>query len=447
MNFYNKLLQFLKYTAFFSVFCVSAFLIFDFFNTQDKFPPRTFIGNVDVSNLTREETIRKLDKMDLQEIFAPVITFATVGEVFSFSPQELKIFILKPECVDEAFKITHRISYFEALRLRLSKEKIACPIRFSLDEDFVREILLEIASQIDSTAGDASIVLHEKTGGYNIYPEKPGKRLKVDETLKEFKKVLYEGKTIVPLVVEYYEFPKITEKELRAHPPVHRLSIYTTYYGSHDSPNRIHNIKLIASWIDNTLLMPGDVFSLADEIGDVTFERGFKEAFVIMEKELVPQLGGGACQIGTTLYNAIALADIKVLSRRNHSFYFNIYPLGRDATVYPGQADFKFENDTGYPILIKAKATNRSLSFRIYGTPSGKKVTFSGAAILILDPEEGFRRGTLREVIDNDLAFRTIVRRTVKDKNGEIIKKELIRSFYRLYGDKENVPIRRPEPR
>ena len=111
--------------------------------------------------------------------------------------------------------------------------------------------------------------------------------------------------------------------------------------------------------MDNALLLPGDTFSLANAIGDFTAERGFKEAFVIYGGELVPMLGGGTCQIGTTLYNSLQLADIKILERKNHSFYFNIYPLGRDATVYPGQLDLRFQNDTGYPILIKTIATNQ----------------------------------------------------------------------------------------
>ena len=234
---------------------------------------------------------------------------------------------------------------------------------------------------------------------------------------------------------------------LRAHPPAFRLSAYTTYYGRHDSPNRIHNIKLIASWLDGTLLLPGEIFALGGKIGDFTPERGFKEAFVIYNGELVPMLGGGTCQIGTTLYNAVTLADLEILQRASHSFYFNIYPLGRDAAIYPPSVDLKFKNDTPYPLLIKAEATNKRLSFRVYGTPTGKKVEFSPIKVFLLQPGLGYRPASVSQVLAADSPFRTETTRRVYNSSGMIIKQEVIKSYYKLYGEKSNVPIARPEPR
>ena len=313
-------------------------------------------------------------------------------------------------------------------------------------EEQARDVINELAQQIDSEPVDAKIELDESTGGYHIYKEKYGRKLKIDETISNIRKFLDEGNNIVPLVIDYFGKPKIKEADLRSYPPVHKISGYTTYYGTHDSPNRIHNIRLIASWINNTLMMPGETLSLVNKVGAFTEERGFKEAYVISGGVLVPQLGGGTCQIGTTLYNAAALADLNIISRRNHSFYFNIYPLGRDATVYPGSADFKFQNDTGHPILIKTVATNRKLSFRIYGTPTSKEVEFSPPAIYLLYSDGVFRPATLGQVIASDAPFRTIIKRTVK-KEGKVIKEETIRSYYKLYGEKSNVPIKRFESR
>jgi vancomycin resistance protein YoaR len=294
---------------------------------------------------------------------------------------------------------------------------------------------------------DASISLDEATGSFNIIPDRKGRKLNVEETLNTFRAIVRKNGRIYPLSIVIYAEADVTEEALRAHPPVYRLSAYTTYYGTHDSANRIHNIQLIANWINNTLLLPGEVFSLTELIGDFTVDKGFKEAFVIVGDELVPELGGGTCQIGTTLYNAAALADLKVHSRRNHSFYFNIYPLGRDATIYPGQADFKFENDTPYPVLIKAQATNRKLSFRLYGTPSGKFVRFSAPEIYLLDKEGVYRTASLKEVIQADRPFRIVIERKVFDKKGQLVASDIVRSYYKMYGDKTNVPIRRPEPR
>ncbi|HVN67401.1 MAG TPA: VanW family protein, partial [Candidatus Sulfotelmatobacter sp.] len=306
-------------------------------------------------------------------------------------------------------------------------------------------ILEGIAAAVRSTPKDATIILYEDTGGFHIEPEEIGREIDIPGTIAAFKQRLARGVKIFPVMIKY-EKPAVREKELRANPPVRRLASFTTYYGQHDSPNRIHNIRLVASWIDSTLLMPGAKFSVADVLGEVTPERGFKEAFVIVKGELVPLLGGGSCQIATTLYNAAQLADLKILQRRNHSMYFNIYPLGRDAGVYPGQLDLRFENDTGYPILIKSVATNRRLSFRLYGTPSGKKVTFSHPKVYLLT-DGRYVTATVKQVLDADAPFKTVVTRTVYDSAGKLIKEEEIYSFYKLYGEKSNVPIARPEPR
>ncbi len=444
----NLFFKLLIVLALLSALAAGSLLLYDFLKTREKFPPRTLIGRVDVSELTAEEASLKLSRSNISDLLPGEILFEASKESFSFSPKDLGVFVLAPETVKQAFDLSHKGGYFENLSQRLAGKYQVLPGKFSFVPEKAGEIIEEIAQQTNTPSVDAKIVLDEKTGGYHIYPDKPGKKLRAAQTLDNLKKSLEKGETSVALNIEYVAEPRITEKDLRAHPPVYRISAYTTYYGKHDSPNRIHNIKLIASWLNNTLLMPNDVLSLTEKIGDFTAERGFKEAFVIMNNELVPQLGGGTCQIGTTLYNAVALADLSVISRRNHSFYFNIYPLGRDATVYPGSADFKFKNSSGYPMLIKAVATNRKLSFRIYGTPSGKKVMFSSPSIYLYSTwESSYRPATLRQVIASDAPFRTVLTRTVYDGAGKVLKTETIRSYYKLYGEKSNVPIKRPEPR
>lgn len=430
-----------------SVVLTAGLLVFDFFKAQQKFPQHTFIGNVDVSGLTAEEAVFRLNESELSLLFPGTFTFIGANELYSFSPRDLGIFVLASDSVANAFSVYQNSNYFKSLPGRLSGQYRSLPARFSFVPEKAEEIIQEMAGQLDAPAVDAKIDLDEKTGAYHISSDKQGRRLRVRQTLDNLRRALEEGKNAAALDIEYTAEPRVTEKMLRENPPVNQLSVYTTYYGSHDSPNRIHNIKLIASWLNNTLLLPDEEMSLAERIGDFTPDRGFKEAFVILNGELVPQLGGGTCQIGTTLYNAVALADLKVLLRRNHSFYFIIYPLGRDATVYPGSADFKFKNDTGNPVLIKAVATNKLLSFRLYGTPTGKKVEFSPPAIFMLYYDGAFRPATLRQVIAADRPFRTVVERKVYDLDGKEIKSETIRSYYKLYGEKTNVPIRRREPR
>ena len=413
----RKIIKITGVFAFTSLLIATSFISFDFVRTRQAFPAKTFIGSVDVSSLTQNEALAKLKDLSLTEAFTSQITLEANGMSFSFLPQELGLYILHKESVRNAFKITHQDNYLQDLKSRLETERSAIPLLLSIDEDRVKRVLVALVDEVHTSPKDASILYYEETGGYHVESEVVGMELNISKSMGAFKNALAQGKTVVPLIVSYTD-PRITEKTLRDDPPVYHLAAYTTYYGKHDSPNRIHNIKLVASWIDDTLLMPGERFSVVEALGDVIPGRGFKRAFVIVGGELVPLLGGGSCQIATTLFNAVALADLKILQRRNHSFYFNIYPLGRDAGVYPGQLDFRFENDSGHPILIKTVATNKRLSFRIYGTPSGKTVKFSGASI-VGRSRRGWVPMSLRQVIAWDVPFKTFVKRKVFNSDGE----------------------------
>ena len=427
-------------------FVVSVGLIsFDFFQSQEKFPAQTFIGEINVSGLDQGEALDLLGQLPIAKVFVPLISLEADKISYSFSPEALGVGLDTGKTVREAFRLTHRENYLKELKRRIVGQSVPSPLYLTVDDEQLGRVVEELSAELRSTARDATLIFYEETGGFHIEPEVPGREVLVEETLRAIKVGLAKGEHVFPISLKR-QAPQLTEKILRIDPPVQRLSAYTTYYGSHDSPNRIHNIKLVASWIDGVLLLPNEEFSVAKVLGDVTPEQGFKEAFVIVKGELVPLLGGGSCQIATTLYNAIQGADIKVLQRRNHSMYFNIYPLGRDAGVYPGQLDFRFKNDTGHPILIKALATNRRLSFRIYGTPSGKTVKFSHPEVFIKS-EGKFIPSTVKAVLAADSPFKTIVTRTVFDATGRQIKEEKIVSVYALYGEKTNVPIARPEPR
>lgn len=439
----KTLLRLLWFLAIVLVVAAVSLVGYDYCRTRDAFPPRSFISGVDVSLLTQQESMKKLKQLPLGGLLSPLITLEADSKKFSFPPEKLGIRVLYAESVERAFTDSHRGNYLQELKNRLTEGLFNSPLMLDVDDATLKPILGMIAKEILSEPKNASMRYDEETGGYNIKADDPGRELNVNRSLVRFKMRLGEGRTVIPLVLDYTT-PKISEKALREHPPAFRLSAYTTYYGSHDDPNRIHNIKLVASWIDGTVLLPGDIFSVAQVLGEVTEERGFREAYVILQNELVPQLGGGSCQIATTLFNAISLADLKIVQRRNHSFYFNIYPLGRDAAVYPGQVDLVFENDSGYPILLKAVATNKRLSFRVYGTPNGKTVNFTYPAIFAKNESGQFVSSSVRYVLNNDVPFRTEVTKTVLDKEGKKLKEETLVSHYKLYGDKENVPIRKP---
>jgi vancomycin resistance protein YoaR len=126
-------------------------------------------------------------------------------------------------------------------------------------------------------------------------------------------------------------------------------------------------LRLAASRIHGKVLKPGDVFSYNQIVGNRTFQQGFRMAPVILDGKLVPDWGGGVCQVSSTLYNAALLADLDIVDRTNHGRAIGYVPLGFDATVVDDQIDFKFKNSLKYPIMLYATVTDSQLYFFIIG--------------------------------------------------------------------------------
>jgi vancomycin resistance protein YoaR len=152
-----------------------------------------------------------------------------------------------------------------------------------------------------------------------------------------------------------------------------QVSGYTTVFGG--VPNRIHNVELVAHLVDQTLIAPDATFSFNKTTGDRNAAKGFLVAPVIVNGELTTGLGGGVCQVSTTVFNAAFDAGLKITERTNHALYISHYPQGRDATVNYPDVDLQFVNDTGNWLLLRTFVSSSSLTVGLYGTPVDRKVT------------------------------------------------------------------------
>ncbi|MCW5937473.1 MAG: VanW family protein [Fimbriimonadaceae bacterium] len=171
--------------------------------------------------------------------------------------------------------------------------------------------------------------------------------------------------------------PRVSNEDLAKIKEV--VASYTTNY-SEGNVNRASNIRVAASKIDGVILMPGESFSFNGHLGRRTEENGFKLAGVYVSGRHDFDIGGGICQVSTTLYNAVLYANLKVKTRFNHSLPVAYVPLGRDATVSYPAPDFAFENSFSTPIALSAQAGRGSITFRILGTkdPSVKVEIVTG---------------------------------------------------------------------
>ena len=231
-----------------------------------------------------------------------------------------------------------------------------------------------------------------------------------------------------------------------------QISTFTTDMGT-SSSNRIHNVQLMAEYIDGTVIEPGDTFSFNDSVGPRTVERGFREGQMIIGSLLLPAIGGGVCQTATTLFNNAFELGLPILQRYNHSFYISHYPMGRDATVSWGGPDFAFRNDLASAILIKTSYTDATLTFSFYGTdPQRRVVADTGPQVNWRQPETTYAldpyapRGSVRTVAgSNQQGFDVTVSRAVYER-GKLKRKDAFASHYipvgptRIYGPGSSIP-------
>ena len=152
-----------------------------------------------------------------------------------------------------------------------------------------------------------------------------------------------------------------------------QVATFTTTYPP--SASRHANITTGALQFNDLVLAPGETFSFWDRLGEVTVERGYAYAGAIINNRSDENvIGGGLCQVSTTLFNAVARAGYDILERHEHGYYIDRYPIGFDAAVFEPGVDFRWKNDTQYPVLIKAYPYATALRFDLISVPTGRRV-------------------------------------------------------------------------
>jgi vancomycin resistance protein YoaR len=169
--------------------------------------------------------------------------------------------------------------------------------------------------------------------------------------------------------------PTLSYSEAKSMNITRRIGTYTTSVAG--TTNRLNNVGLGSSLLNNTLIAPGKTFSVNATTGERTAAKGFKMAPTIIAGKLEDTVGGGMCQVSTTVFNAAFEAGLQIVERHNHELYISHYPLARDATVSYGSYDLKFRNDTPHWILLKTAFTGWSLTVSLYSSPLHRKVVAS----------------------------------------------------------------------
>lgn len=199
-----------------------------------------------------------------------------------------------------------------------------------------------------------------------IISEIPGKSINRERMKEQLLHALYKDhvNTIeIPMILKY---PQITG-ELLSEISETKINEYRTYFRE-SNQERSHNIKLATKAINNYVVFPGKEFSFNQVVGKRTVRRGYKRAPVIVRGEFSEDVGGGICQVSSTLYNAVLLKGIQIIERYSHSREVPYVPPGRDAAVSWWGPDFVFKNTYHEPILIRASANYGNLFVQIYSS-------------------------------------------------------------------------------
>jgi len=323
-------------------------------------------------------------------------------------------------------------------------------LQASLDRRRVKRDVEAIAAQTLIRPRDAVFKVDgEKV---TILPSRVGAGIDTERAYRWIRKVTASREyRRVPLLMRPIR-PKITTEWAKASGIVRRLATYTTTFDS-GATARVNNIHLLASQLNNTFVKPGGVFSFNRTIGPRTAEKGYQEAPAIVGGELVPSVGGGVCQVGTTIFNAVFFSGLEVVERHNHSFYISHYPDGRDATVSWDGPDFRFKNDTPAWVLIKAMWGDGYVTVSLYGGGPKSEVSYRTSEFTNMsDPP---MRQTLDAslpaggIVVDDAGIRgrdVTVWRTVK-RNGKIVHEDVFKSHYRPKAGEQRVGPKPPPPK
>jgi vancomycin resistance protein YoaR len=318
------------------------------------------------------------------------------------------------------------------------------------------EFFRRFRSSVDHEAVDAAFVVLP-SDRITVRPSQPGWELDVDAARRAILvAALNPTDRTAKLVVERSQ-PELTTREARAMGITGRVAGYTTYYGG--EPNRVHNVQLVASMVDGAMIAPGSTFSFNGTTGERSPDRGFREAPVIINGELQNGIGGGVCQVSTTVFNAAYEAGLPIESRTNHALYISHYPQGRDATVNYPDIDLKFRNDTGRWLLLRTFVGSSALTVKLYGTPQNRRVESDTAPLEVTGapgaertPDANLWTGV--QVVDDagEPSRRTSVTRRVYSPRGKLLSETTWASWYRSepklirYGTKQR-PKEQPPPK
>ena len=318
----------------------------------------------------------------------------------------------------------------------IGHQKRQVQVPFYLEEGRAGKLVERIVRELTVAPTDAKAVYDTSVEGAFVYEEGvPGRRAEEDVVLSKLRSAVENkqgGRITLPFIKLQPQYT--VEHAMKDHLPV---AVFTTSYAKspHNAAGRVFNIEKAASLIDGVTLQPGEEFDMNEILGPRTEETGWRTAPGIRDGKYEQEYGGGVCQVSSTLFNAVLMADLTVTERRPHSWPLTYVPIGRDATISTGGPNFKFVNSSESEVVISAiTQQSKKITVTIYGRPLAEGVTIkvsskqtgtlpaAGTEVLL---DKSLPAGTTKEDRQERRGKTSATYKEYYDANGEFLKKEL----------------------
>ena len=357
---------------------------------SDTIKTGIYAESVDLSGKTRVEAKAAIEAY-VEDLKSVEITFlAADNNEVTTTAGELGIVWTNTDVVEEALELgTHGniIERYKALK-DLEHENYIFELEFSFDVQAISNILAEEAAKFDQEAVDFSLKRENET--FQVIEGQTGYLLDVETSIDLVYDYLvdeWNHKTCSIALDITVDEPKGSAEELAVVQDV--LGTFTTSYAS-SGTSRSANVDNGSRLINGITLYPGEEFSTYEAVAPFTEKNGYYMAGSYLNGKVVDSLGGGICQVSTTLYNAVLKSELEVTERHNHSMIVTYVEPSADAAIAESSGkDFRFVNNTDYPIYVESYTKNKRITVNIYGKEvreEGRKVTYESEVLEVIQP-------------------------------------------------------------
>ncbi len=426
-----------------NLFIISGVIIFSCFifmflnikmlNSSEIYP-NIYIENVNVGGLIPNVAKDKVKQVFEKQLASFNIKLIYDDKIWNFYYEDIGLYYVFDDYISKAYGIGRSGNYYERIKkindLKKNPEIIKLDPNYDLGE--IDNIIERVSQSINKEPINAKIV--RKDNKFIIRKEILGVEVRKNNLKKEIVSNIKKLNSSPINISTYNPSPKVLEKDLIVIQDL--IGEYSTTFNS-AVLGRSENIKLASNSINNTLLMPDEEFSFNKSTGPRSAEAGYKEAPVIINGELVPDTGGGVCQVSTTLYQAAVRSNLEVIARRNHGLPVNYVPLGQDATVSYGYIDFKFKNNKEYPIYIESFINGNRLFVKIHSKKSDNiSIDLESEVVEVIDPKIEIKKDENMYLNEKKIikkpkkGYRVITYKVYKEEGKEIKREKITKDYY-----------------